>query len=235
MGRSVEQLANQQVLRWLNERKRAEELSSPSAGPSSRIKSAQHPVITISRQYGAYGGEMGEVVSRVLDVDFHAQELVHQIAAHADVRKRVVESLDERTQNSLQLWVDEFISLRRFEATDYLRALSETVMAIGRHGPSVIVGRGGHLILDPERTLRVRAIAPLEKRVECVAQREGMSLIEARMKITRVDEERSEFFMKHFETEIEDPGGFDLVINTATLSLEASAQVVAEMYRQRFS
>lgn len=235
MGRSVQQLANQQILRWLGERKRAQELSSPgSTSPASRVRNAQKPVITVSRQYGAYGGEMGRIVARILDIDFHAQELVHQIAGHADVRKQVVEALDERSQSGLQLWVDELISLRRFEASDYLKSLSETLVAIARHSRSVIVGRGGHLILDPERTLRIRAIAPLEKRIGYVAEREGMSKLEAKVKCTRVDEEREEFFRKNFDSDITDPAGYDLVINTGTLSLEACAQVVAEMYRQRF-
>ncbi len=235
MGRSIEQLANQQVLRWLQERRLAQELSSTgSSAATSRVRNTQKPIITMSRQYGAYGGEVGRIVSRILGIDYHAQELVHQIAAHADVRKQVVEALDERTQSSLQVWVDELISLRRFETSDYLQSLSKTILAIGRHNRGVIVGRGGHLILDPERTLRVRAICPFEKRVSYVAEREGMSTIEARAKVTRVDGERKEFFQRHFGTDTSDPEAYDLVINTGSLSLEACAQVVAEMYRQRF-
>jgi cytidylate kinase len=99
----------------------------------------------------------------------------------------------------------------------------------------VIVGRGAHLILDPERTLRVRVYAPEEHRARYVAEREGMSLSEAKMKTARVDEERLVFFRQHFDTDIRDLLGFDIAINTGSLSLEAGAQVVAEAYRQRFS
>lgn len=235
MGQSVEQLANQQVLRWLHEIRRSDERSSMGdSAPGSELQPLQNPMITVSRQYGAYGGEMGSIVARDLQIDFHAQELVQQVAARADVRKQVVEALDERTQSKIMLWIDRLIQLRRFEATDYMRALSETILAIARHRSGVIVGRGGHLILDARRTLRVRVFAPLERRIEYVAQREGMSQIEARVKIARVDDERKHFFQSHFSVDIEDPLGYDLLLNTGTISLESAAQIVAEAFRQRF-
>ena len=234
MSRSVEQLANQQVLKWLRER-RSGDLSAPESSMSpSRVRPTQRPMVTISRQFGAYGGELGQIVASVLKIDFHAQELVHQIAAQADVRRQVIEALDERTQSKLHLWVDELIAVRKFHTNDYVRALSETIVAIARHSRGVIVGRGGHLILSPARTLRVRVYAPLEKRIEYVAQRERMSLTEARIKVLRVDGEREDFFRNHFATNIADPELYDLMINTSTLSLQAGAQGVAEAYRQRF-
>lgn len=239
MGKSVEQIVNQQVLRWLAERQADKKTSNSHAPASSRsplsqARASQRPMITISRQYGAYGAEMGRFVADALKIDFHEQELVHQIAAHSQVRRQVVEALDERTQGNLRLWVDELITVRKFEASDYLHALTETVTAIARHSKGVIVGRGAHLILEPTRTLRVRAVAPLEARIEAVAQREGMSVMEARVKVTRVDQERAEFYQRYFSTNIADPLGFDLVVNTGTLSLGAGAQVISEAYRQRF-
>src|SRR5690606_28506672 len=112
MGRSIEQLANQQILKWLSEKKTQDSVP-PSTTPRAGLRIAQRPMITISRQYGAYGGEMGKIVARELNIDFHAQELVHQIAAHAGVREQVVQALDERTQGSLRLWVDDLITLRK--------------------------------------------------------------------------------------------------------------------------
>jgi cytidylate kinase len=239
MGRSIEQLANQQVLKWLAGRKEADSRVSYEPPPDSRTprsawRVAQRPMITISREYGAYGGEMGKIVARALKIEFYAQELVQEIAKHADVREQVVQALDERSQGSLRLWIDDLITIRKFEMTDYLTALSETIGAISRHSRGVIVGRGAHLILEPARTLRVRVFAPRERRAEYVAEREGMSLAEAKIKVDRVDRERHEFFEKNFGVEVSDVRGFDLTINTSSFSLEAGAQVVAEAYRQRF-
>lgn len=229
MPRSIEQLVNQQVLRWLTEQQ-----SPADRPPESRTEVKQRPMITVSREFGAFGGEMGRVVAEQLDIGFYAQEIVHEVARRADVRKQVVEALDERTQSRLEAWVDDLMIVRRFSQSDYLRSLSETVVALARHRPGVIVGRGGHLILDAHRTLRVRCFAPLDKRVEYIAERDGLTLDEARIKVARVDEERRTFYVKHFQCDITSPLGFDLLLNTGEMTLDECAATVSALYRARF-
>lgn len=228
MARSIEQIVNQQVLRWLSEQQQAER------PPESRVQVSQRPMITVSREFGAYGGEMGRIAAEQLGIGFYAQELVHEVARRADVRKQVVEALDERTQSRIEAWIDNLMIVRRFTESDYLRNLSETILALARHRSGVIVGRGGHLILDPHRTLRVRCYAPLKHRVEYIARRDGLSLEEARLKVARVDEERREFHQRHFQSDITAPLNFDLMLNTAEMSLEECAAVVSQLFRIRF-
>lgn len=230
MARGVEHLVNQQVLRWLEEQKK----STPDRVPPSRVREQQQPMITISREFGALGGEVGRRVAERLSIGFHSQEIVHEVAKRQDVRRQVVESLDERIQSRLETWIDDLMVLRRFTQSDYLHGLSETVLALARSRSGVIVGRGGHLILEPRRTLRVRTYAPLEFRVQFIADRDGMSLEEARKKILRVDEERRTFFERHFQSDITSPHQFDLLLNTAEMSLDECALVVSELFKKRF-
>jgi cytidylate kinase len=124
--------------------------------------------------------------------------------------------------------------VRRFSQSDYLRNLSETIVALARHRSGVIVGRGGHLILDAHRTLRVRCFAPVEQRVAYIAERDGLTLDEARVKVARVDEERRAFYAKHFQCDITSPLGFDLLLNTGEMSLEECATTVSALFRARF-
>lgn len=228
MARSVEQLVNQQILRWLKEQQREDRV------PESRVQEAQRPMITISRQFGALGGEIGRRVAEQLDMGFYAQELVHEVARRADVRKQVVEALDERTQSRLEAWIDDMMRMRSFTQSDYVRSLSETILALARHRSGVIIGRGGHLILDPHRTLRVRAYAVVEHRVQCIAQRDGMTLDEARHKVARVDEERRVFYARYFQNDFAQPHHFDMLLNTATMSLDECASAIVHMFRTRF-
>ncbi len=228
MGRSLEQLVNQQVLRWMEEQK------AKDTPPQSEIRQIQKPMITISREFGAFGGEIGRLVAERLDAGFFAQEIVHEVAKRTDVRKQVVEALDERTQSRLQLWIDDLVRLQRFDSNDYVRSLSETVLALARHDTGVIVGRGGHLILDPERTLRVRAYAPFEHRVRYIAHRDGMSVAEARLKVIRVDEERRRFYLDHFGSDITSPLSFDILLNTSTMRLDEAVETVVHLFHQRF-
>jgi len=228
MSRSIEQLVNQQVLRWL-EQQRA--VDRPAHEPT---RQTQGPMICVSRQFGALGGEMGRRVAERLGFGFFAQELVHEIAKEAHVRQHVVESLDERLQDRVEQWVGEMMEGGMFAPSDYLRNLSKVVLTLGRHGRAVIIGRGAHLILAPTRTLRVRCYGAQEGRVRYISERDHMSLLEARAKVLRVDAERIAFYRQHFNVDVASPEHYDLMLNTSTFDLEASTDLVIRAYRARF-
>jgi cytidylate kinase len=224
MSRSIEQLVNQQVLKWLEQQRRV-----PDDPPPSRAE-GQRPVICLSRQFGAHGTDLARAVGERLGFHVYDQDLVDEIAKQAHVRRKVVESLDERARSGIVRWVDELVEKRQFTASDYLRNLSEVVLTFARHGQGVIVGRGAHLILDPELTLRVRAYAPAAWRARQIAERRTISLAQAEVLTTRVDAERAAFYRETFNVDIEQPAQFDLLINASTTSLEAATEIVIDAF-----
>lgn len=225
MSRSFEQLVNQQIARWQREQQAAQ---APVA------EASQFPTICFSREFGALGGEIGRIVAARLGFRYYAQELVDEIARQANVTRRIVESLDERTQSWVDEWVVKMMEGGAFAASDYLRNLSAVVLTLGRHGRGVIIGRGAHLILEPARTLRVRCYCDLEQRVGYIAERDGMSPDEARAKIRRVDSERVAFYRQHFKTDVADPRHFDLLLNTGSLPLSDCSELVERAFAARF-
>lgn len=210
-----------------------EERAGRQRGKGS-AREAQQPMITVSREFGARGAEIGRVVAERLGFRFYAQELVHEIAKQAQVRQQVVESLDERVQDRIEQWVGDMIEGRLFAPSDYLRNLSRVVLTLGRHGKGVVIGRGAQLILDAAHTLRLRAYAPLETRIQHVAEREGVSAAEARAWVLRVDAERIAFYRQHFNADVASPELYDMLLNTGTLPIEACAEVVIAAFRSRF-
>jgi hypothetical protein len=227
MSRTIEHLVNEQFQRWMREQAQV-------GRKPKQTKNDQQPMIVLSREYGGRGAEIGHTVADRLGFQYHAQELVHEIAKRARVRQKLVESLDERAQDRVEQWVTELMEGGIFAPSDYLRNLSKVVVSLGRHGRGVIVGRGAHFILDPARTLRVRAVAPLDTRVARIAKREDMSLVEARSLVLRVDSERIAFYRQHFNVDVADPAHYDLIVNTGTLSIEVCADMVIRAYKARF-
>ena len=229
MSRGIEQLVERQVLRWLEEQRVSLRPPEPSTTEVLR------PVICVSRQFGALGGEVGRQVAERLGFSFYGQELVDEIAKQAHVRRKVVESLDERVQTGIRQWVDELMVLREFAQSDYLRNLSQVVLTLGRHGRSVVIGRGAHLILDPASTLRVRCYAPTDWRIGQVAERHNLSRSNAHELLLRVDAERAAFYRAHFNADVSDPEHFDLLLNVSKTSLETCAEIVVGAFEARFA
>jgi cytidylate kinase len=235
MSRSIEQLVDQQVLKWMAERQIADR-ASWRPGPIENGVGEQHrPIICISRECGALGAHVGRIVAERLGFTFYAQELIDEIAKQAHVRRKVVESLDERRRKRVSRWIDELVRIGRFTPSDYMRNLSEVVLTIGRHGGSVIIGRGAFFLLDARHTLRVRCHAPLEWRIAQLARRRGLGEAEAREMVLRIDSERVDFYRENFNVDVREPWHFDLLLNMAASSESECVNRILETYDARFA
>lgn len=227
MTGSIESLVDQQIRRWQEERRIVDRQTVVET-------SVQKPMITISRQFASRGAEIGSLVAEELGFHFYSQELIHRVAAEAQVRTSIVASLDERAQSGIAHWISSMIQSGRFASSDYLRNLSRVVMTLGRHGQGVIMGRGGQFILEKRLTLRVRVIAPLESRAERVRQRENLTADQAKTRCVSVDADREAFHRQHFGEDITDPAHYDLVLNTGVLPVRSCVELVAAAFQTRF-
>jgi cytidylate kinase len=233
MSRSIEQLVDQQVMKWMAESKIADRASwrPTQAGHANE---EHRPVICISRECGALGAHVGRLVAERLGFSFYAQELVDEIAKQAHVRRKVVESLDERRRKGVARWIDELVSVGRFTPSDYMRNLSEVVLTLGRHGNSVLVGRGAFFILDARHALRVRCQAPLEWRIAQMARRRNLTEADARAMVVRIDEERMDFYRENFGEDVREARHFDLLLDTGSTSEPSCVETIVDAFEARF-
>ena len=94
-------------------------------------------------------------------------------------------------------------------------------------GHVVLVGRGGQVLLADQRdVLHIRVVAPLEHRVAYVAFREGLDTEAARRRVQAKDQARTRYMQTQYRSQHEDPHLYDLVINTAVLSLDSAVDQI---------
>jgi cytidylate kinase len=105
--------------------------------------------------------------------------------------------------------------------------LLKVIGTIGKHGRAVIVGRGANFILPRESTFRLRVIAPRDFRAQKVAQDFDIPLKDAKRRILKTESDRKAFIRKYFHSDIADPGNYDMVINTGTISLSEAIETVS--------
>ncbi len=219
MTRSVEALVDEQVRRWGLARK-------------EQRRDVRRPVVTLARQHGARGTELARRLSEQLGFELYDQELIHRIAESTHLSERVVRALDEKNRQPLTDWLAPFANPDDYiTSTEYRSHLARVVGLVAHEGGAVIVGRGAHLILGREHTLRVLAVAPLAARVRAVMETEGLDERAARARIEEVESTRRAFLAKQFRAEFAEPADFDLVVNTATLGIEGATTVIREALR----
>ncbi len=219
--RSVDAMVAAQVQRWQGERQK---VGTPNASPP--------PVVTVSREFGARGAAVAKLVADRLQFSFWNRELLDAIAAHAHVEPSAMARFDEHHPSALVETMSGLIpGPARVSQLDYARELTIVVREIVARGGAVLVGRGLNFMVDRSRALRVRVVCALQQRVEELAMRERISVENARAAIAEADRDRRAFVRDLYGKDIDDPAGYDLWVNTGTLSLAAAADTVAAAAR----
>jgi cytidylate kinase len=219
MTRSVEALVDEQARRW--------ELLH-----HTRSHQERRPVITISRQHGAGGEELGQRLAAELGFDFFDHEIINRIAESSHLSERVVASLDEKNRELLTDWLAAVADQSYLSPAEYRYHLTRVVGAIAHQGGAVILGRGSHLILGPGAGLRVFVVAPLETRVRRIMERHGLSDRDARRRIVAVESDLRAYLMQHFHADRGEPASFDLMVNTGTLGVAGGCSIVRSAMAQ---
>jgi hypothetical protein len=189
-------------------------------------KSKTH-VVTISRNFGSLGKKVGQLLADTLEVRCCDRYILHEVARRADIDEDLVKVLDEHISHIDDHWWQSLLNRNGFSYEDYYRHLVKTVLSISLKG-GVIIGRGANIILGPERAFRVRIIGSQTICAQRVAERENISLEEAMQKVRTVDQERAEYIHKLYNSDIDDPLSYDLVLNSDRYDREQLAELIIE-------
>ena len=212
--KSIPQIIEEQVHRWQIQNKRKPE------------KSALSPVVTISREPGSGGRIVAQKLSERIGFELFHQEVLHEMAKHAEVSEQMLATLDERGLSILEDWISSLVYDRHLWPDQYLLHLMNVIGTIGKHGRAVVVGRGANFILPPEQRIRIRIIASRTRRIENVARNFNLSQEEAKRRVIKTESNRRAFIRKYFNADIAEPTNYDLVINTDTVSVDNAVDVI---------
>ncbi len=221
----IEDIVGRQVTTWGR--------SLEAAAKEGRAP-AQWAVITVSREYGARGAALAGHLAEKMGFSLWNKDIVQAIAEDANSSEKIMSSLDERRQKSVEDAVFGALMGSKGTNVQYMRSLMRLVHVIAMHGSAVIVGRGANYICRPERTLRVRVVAPLATRIENYARLMGISDREARQEVTKRDTERADFVQHNFHQRVDESSSYDIVLNSATYSMDEMSDLVLEAYRMKF-
>ncbi len=109
--------------------------------------------ITITREYGAGGGEVARKLAETLGWEVLDRELLHQAAQIEHVLDAELERLDEKAIST----ADRFRLHPPYQK--YLRGLSEAARRAAQRGKVVLVGRGArHLLGEMPEVFHLRLV-----------------------------------------------------------------------------
>jgi hypothetical protein len=204
-------------------------------GRGKEGKLSYGPYLLISREKGAGGSAVGQLAGKRLGWQVFDKEIVDAIAQRAQVRRELIESLDERDRATIQDAIGQWLRPQPVGTSGYLAHLREILLTLGHQGDVVIVGRGAQYVLPSQFGLRVRMVAPVEVRVRRIASRENLSLKAARLEVESSDRDRTKLARRQFGQNAGNPLNQDVTINTAELTVEAATEVVITALQRKLA
>ncbi|MFH1057170.1 MAG: cytidylate kinase family protein [Pseudomonadota bacterium] len=188
-------------------------------------------IVTVSREVGSLGDEIAEGAAKELGYKLADRDYIHNLVKECDLEFSQACSAYESEVRPRGFMERMFFSNpayhARFSSLNYELAGEDNV---------VIVGRGAQVPLSAvPGVLRVRVVAPMEARVERMAQRMGVPINEAHDYVVRYGRERRSLMESIYGKELGDIYGFecfDLVVNTAQFNAAEGVKVVAAASRE---
>ena len=185
-------------------------------------------IITISREFGAGGGEIGDKLARKLNYEYYNKELILQTAAQSNVDMQSLIKWDEKVPLQFGFAQSLFDFYNRPMSEKIFQAQSEVIRQIGEKGDCVIVGRNSNSILKEfDHSLHVFIHAGVNWRLERMRPRmSDMTDDKIMEEIKMIDKVRSEYCSYHTGTNIYQVQHFDLTLNSEKLGIDHCVDLV---------
>ena len=176
-------------------------------------------VMTLSRQLGSLGHETAVLVAQRTGLRLVDRELINQAAQRAGAPEVALAMIDELNLLGLKPSPTEIQA--------YLAAVKIVIEELADADNVIIVGRAGQILLaNRPEALHVRMVAPVPLRVERLAKRQGIPAEAARAQVNASDRYHQNYFKQYYRVPWDGSGLYDLVINTAKLTPEDSADII---------
>lgn len=214
MNRSIHKIIDEQIKRW--------ELGKKTPPPLVALTN----VITISRECGSQGQKVAEQLAKKIGFDLFHHEILEAMIETSKNSRALLETLDERGMNIVDDIVSSLVHEHHLWPDDYSKLLLKILNTIGKHGNAVVLGRGGNFALKKFNPLRVRIVAPASQRIQYLQKTRALSLEDAQNQMISTDANRRAFVTRYFNADADDPSNYDLILNTGTLSVDKTVQII---------
>jgi cytidylate kinase len=209
-------------------------------------------VITISRQFGAGGKTMGEMLAKKIGYTFIDDELIQLVATKARVSTNWVESIEKEAGGKLINFVTSMVSKsyiervlvehrdidehRGYEVHSgyideqiYVDLLRQIITQLADEGNTIILGRGGQYILqDHKDAFHLLLMANKQDRIRFMEEHYDLSSSQAESIVNKEDKKRIKLYRKFGKVDYDQPDLYNLVINTSKMDLERATELVAD-------
>ncbi len=181
-------------------------------------------IVTISRQIGSGGQEIGRRVAGQLGYRMVWRDLINQAAQHAGAPAVALAMIDEFGLLGIKPTSQE--------CEKYIQVVNQILHDLAQQDNVVIVGRAGQVVLAGlPGCLHTRITAPQKLRSQRIAERQSISLSAATEQVKTSERYRQRYLKRFYQVNWADASLYDLVIDTGKISIEEAVDMICRAVR----
>ena len=208
------------------------------AGSEGARPRAQLASITISRETGSGAISVAEMVAENLNRGAKGSDWCPWTVFDRDLGEKILQ--DHNLPKSLKQFMKEEAKFPVTDAVEQLLGLhplqwtlvehtTDTILHLARLGHAILVGRGSSFITSKlKNVLHIRLVAPLEDRMRHAQKYYDVSPDKVTEFVRKSDAARRRYVRRYFDSEIDEPLGYHLTINTGQMSFEEASWLIAQ-------
>lgn len=178
-------------------------------------------IITIAREHGSSGKQIGKCVANALGIPFYYKEMITLAAKESGLNREFISDIHK---NSPDIMRDLYLSSNAVQYA--IKAQDAIIRKIAENGSCVIVGRAADYILkDYDNVVRIFIHAPQDYRIQRVMDVYGDTPKEARVNIERSDKARASYYEHISGTHWGDARNYELTVDSSD-GVEKTAQFI---------
>lgn len=189
-------------------------------------------VITISREFGSGGREIGFRLAEKLGIPFYDKEIISLAAEDSNIAEEAFHAHDEMIERQERVdhayvSVNPFSTLYEVPVSDQVFMVqSQMIRKLEQEGPCVIIGRCSDIIA--EDGFHVFICASMKKRVERMLLLEkDTDIKKMETRIRGIDRKRRDYYQFYSGNEWGSPKNYHLCLNSGKLGVEGCVEIIA--------
>lgn len=183
-------------------------------------------VITISREFGSGGREIGSRLAKKLNIPFYDKEIISLASEESNLSEDFIENHDETVFQSKSKPYTPFSAIYQIPMSDQIfLEQSKVIRKLAAKGPCVIVGRCADRILEDSINLFI--YAKMKKRIERLLTLEtGVEVEKMENKIREVDRKRKDYYQYYTGNTWGRAQNYDLCLDSGKIGIKSTIEII---------
>ena len=207
------------------------------------MKDGKRLVITIGRQFGSGGCEVGTKLAQELGLDFYDKNILRMNSDESGIKESYYYMADEKAGNKLLYRIIHSLIPENgtpslgsdlISSDNLFRFQSAVIRRLAQEESCIFIGRcADHVLAGTDRLVRIFIYADMEARIQRIREKGYYEEHEIARNIRRMDRERRDYHRYYTGKEWEFPENYDLMINTAAIGTDGAVETIKNYLKVR--